>query len=278
LALTVAAFLTPTQINAQSQIQPVEQRRSPNPKDPRSQSTNQIVKADAPEPETKTSDDASINAAVEAALPKAVVPPAPYVIKRSPNAISIPADALDKESDYQEQPVSSVSIGSRFGVRRDPFTHRSKFHAGVDIKARWGDAVGASYAGTVAFVGWRHGYGNLVIVAHGGGIATHYAHLSSFDVEVGEHVERGTIIGRAGSTGRATSPHLHYEVRVEGNAVNPFSTLVLDPDSPYFKQSRTAVQQEEKVASKAPAANKETPPANGSSPQPATQTKVKEQH
>jgi murein DD-endopeptidase MepM/ murein hydrolase activator NlpD len=174
---------------------------------------------------------------------QSVVPPAPNVIKRNPNAISIPAANAKDDGDYESQPVSSVSVGSKFGVRRDPFTRRRKFHSGVDIKAKWGDPVGASYPGTVSFVGWYHGYGNLVIVDHGGGIATHYAHLSSFEVEVGDHVERASVLGRAGSTGRATSPHLHYEVRVDGNAVNPFRALVLEPDSAYFKQSRPASQQ-----------------------------------
>jgi murein DD-endopeptidase MepM/ murein hydrolase activator NlpD len=101
--------------------------------------------------------------------------------------------------------------------------------------------VGASQAGIVQFAGWYHGYGNIVIIAHGGGVTTHYAHLSSFDVEVGSHVERGTIVGRAGSTGRATSPHLHYELRLDGIALNPFQTLVLESSSDYFKQTLPSV-------------------------------------
>lgn len=191
-----------------------------------------------------TSEKAAVEkVSVESLVPPAVVPPAPNVSTKRAGTISVPANALSNEQDYEEQAITSVSVGSRFGVRRDPFTRRHKFHSGVDIKARWGDPVGASYAGTVSFVGWHHGYGNLVIVDHGGGIATHYAHLSSFDVEPGEHVERGTILGRAGSTGRATSPHLHYEVRVDGAAVNPFSALSLDADSPYFRQSRLVPEQ-----------------------------------
>jgi len=81
----------------------------------------------------------------------------------------------------------------------------------------------------------------MIIVAHGGGLTTHYAHLSSFDVDAGARVERGTIIGRAGSTGRATSPHLHYELRLDGNPLNPFQPLALDPSSDYFKQARPTV-------------------------------------
>jgi len=185
---------------------------------------------------------------IEAVIENAVIPPAPVIVKRSTNTIVIPADgtaAASKEtsnSKYEERPVisSSVSVGSVFGYRRDPFTRRAKFHAGVDIKARWGDPVGASLAGIVQFAGWYHGYGNLIIISHGGGITTHYAHLSSFDVEVGTPVNRGMIIGRAGSTGRATSAHLHYEVRLDGNALNPFQPLALEASSDYFKQVRPA--------------------------------------
>lgn len=190
-------------------------------------------------------------------LENEVIPPAPLVVKKTANAILIPVALADpssneksdskleskSDSKYEERAVvaSSVSVGSTFGYRRDPFTRRAKFHAGVDIKARWGDPVGASQAGAVQFAGWHHGYGNLVIVDHGGGVTTQYAHLSSFDVEPGTHVERGTILGRAGSTGRATSPHLHYEVRIDGVATNPLQPLALDPSSDYFKLSRPPV-------------------------------------
>jgi murein DD-endopeptidase MepM/ murein hydrolase activator NlpD len=91
----------------------------------------------------------------------------------------------------------------------------------------------------IQFAGWYHGYGNLVIVDHGGGITTYYAHLSSFELGVGDKVNRGTVVGYAGSTGRATSPHLHYELRIDGNAINPFQQVALDPSSAYFK-SRSA--------------------------------------
>jgi len=171
----------------------------------------------------------------------AIVPFAPNVAKRSSDVISVPADAAKPEPKFEERRVvSNVQVGSLFGYRSDPFTRRARFHAGVDIKARWGDTVGASQAGTVQFAGWYHGYGNLIIINHGGGVTTHYAHLSRFDVEVGRRVERGQLIGHAGSTGRATSPHLHYEVRLDGNPVNPFQTLALDPSSDYFKQPQAS--------------------------------------
>ena len=82
------------------------------------------------------------------------------------------------------------------------------------------------------FAGWHNGYGNLVIVDHGGGVTTYYAHLSSFELAVGANVERGTIVGYAGSTGRATSPHLHYEVRIDGSPLTRYRCDGLIVSSP----------------------------------------------
>ncbi|MGH9822873.1 MAG: M23 family metallopeptidase [Blastocatellia bacterium] len=170
--------------------------------------------------------------------PKVIIPPPPMVVERDSSSVSIPKDHVSAVSKYESQLAAStkIQIGSPFGYRRDPFTRRSKFHAGMDIHARWGDPVGASLAGVVSFVGWSHGYGNVVIVDHGGGVSTHYAHLSSFASEVGQEVERGTVIGYAGSTGRATSPHLHYEVRIDGSPIDPLETVALDPSSDFFKR------------------------------------------
>jgi murein DD-endopeptidase MepM/ murein hydrolase activator NlpD len=168
-----------------------------------------------------------------------LVPPAPLVVKTGSSTIAIPVDVVPSVNKYEERPVAmtNVIVGSRFGYRRDPFTRRSKFHSGLDIKARAGDPIAASYAGVVKFAGWFSGYGNWVVVDHGGGITTHYAHLSGFAVEAGLKVSRGTLIGYAGSTGRATSPHLHYEVRIDGNPVDPLEPIALDPESDYFKSS-----------------------------------------
>ncbi|HEU4389523.1 MAG TPA: M23 family metallopeptidase [Blastocatellia bacterium] len=168
-----------------------------------------------------------------------LVPPAPLVVKTGESTIAIPVEALPSKRKYEERPVAmtEVIVGSRFGYRRDPFTRRSKFHSGLDIKAKLGDPIAASYPGIVKFAGWYSGYGNWVVVEHGGGITTHYAHLSGFVVEAGQKVSRGTLLGFAGSTGRATSPHLHYEVRIDGNPVDPLDPIPLDPDSDYFKAS-----------------------------------------
>ena len=188
------------------------------------------------------------------------------VARRSPAPLEIPLDLFPEmkaatkadtkadvkaetkkvEPKYESRPViSTAQVGSSFGYRSDPFTGRARFHSGCDIKAHWGESVGASLGGVVQYVGWYHGYGNIVIVNHGGGVATHYAHLSSFDVQVGQRVERGQIVGRAGSTGRATSPHLHYELRIDGNPVNPFQPLALDSASDYFKQRATTPEKAE---------------------------------
>ncbi|HXG67042.1 MAG TPA: M23 family metallopeptidase [Blastocatellia bacterium] len=187
-----------------------------------------------------------------------IIPPAPVIIKRKPNVISIPtmivnSDMMAEEAKPESEPkyeeayetrpaaTSSVQVGSNYGYRRDPFTRRARFHSGVDIKAAWGDPIGASHAGIVEFAGWYYGYGRLVIIAHGGGVTTYYAHLSSFAVEVGEKVERGSVIGYAGSSGRATSPHLHYELRIDGKHVPPFQPVALDPASEYFTKSQPKV-------------------------------------
>jgi murein DD-endopeptidase MepM/ murein hydrolase activator NlpD len=218
-----------------------------SPESSRPQSANQIVGFSEQKPagQTQTQDTVKKNEdvrppAVVITLKATVIPPPPNVVKSSVQTISIPADKANADSKYEEKPTvaSQATVGSVFGVRRDPFTGRARFHAGVDIKARMGDPVGASQRGVVEFAGWYFGYGYMIIVHHGGGVRTHYAHLSSFDVQVGARVERGTILGRAGSTGRATSPHLHYEVRVDGVALNPFQPLALDASSDYFKQTQ----------------------------------------
>lgn len=212
----------------------------------RPQSANQIVGlseqklAEHESVSTSKSDVVALRV-VPTSLQATVIPPPPNVVKLSAHSISIPADKVSTDSKYEQKPAvaSQATIGSVFGVRRDPFTRRAKFHSGVDIKARHGDPVGASQRGVVEFAGWYYGYGYMMIVDHGGGVRTHYAHMSSFDVAVGARVGRGTVLGRAGSTGRATSPHLHYEVRVDGIALDPFQPVALNASSEYFKQTES---------------------------------------
>ncbi len=118
-------------------------------------------------------------------------------------------------------PVKAVSYSSAFGVRFDPFTGVSAMHAGVDMTGHQGDPIYAAAAGTVSVAGWSGAYGNCVEVAHGKGLSTRYGHLSAILVHPGETVKQGDVIARMGSTGRSTGTHLHYEVRIDGRAVNP---------------------------------------------------------
>jgi len=117
-----------------------------------------------------------------------------------------------------------------FGGRRNPFGGSGyEFHSGQDIEAPMGASVVAGASGKVSFVGWQNGYGQLVVVDHGGGLSTRYGHLSHIDVESGQQVSRGQLLGQVGSTGRSTGPHLHYEVRINEQAVNPLQYLVISP-------------------------------------------------
>jgi len=119
------------------------------------------------------------------------------------------------------------NLESGFGGRRNPFGGSSyEFHSGQDIDAKTGDPVVAGASGTVTFVGWQNGYGQLVVIDHGGGLTTRYGHLSHIDVAQAQTVARGQFIGRVGSTGRSTGPHLHYEIRINDEPVNPLQYLL----------------------------------------------------
>ncbi len=118
-------------------------------------------------------------------------------------------------------PVSGARISSHFGSRRDPFLKRRAFHAGMDFAAKTGTRVYAAAKGKVTKAGWSGGYGRMVEIDHGNGTTTRYAHLSRISVKKGQHVSPDMSIGRVGSSGRSTGPHLHYEIRRYGKAVNP---------------------------------------------------------
>jgi murein DD-endopeptidase MepM/ murein hydrolase activator NlpD len=120
------------------------------------------------------------------------------------------------------RPVSGViDVSSTFGMRVDPFLGRPAFHTGIDFRGDTGDAVRATGNGVVASAGWSGGYGRMVEINHGHGLTTRYGHLSKIVVQVGQMVKVGQVVGRLGSTGRSTGPHLHYETRVDGDAVDP---------------------------------------------------------
>jgi murein DD-endopeptidase MepM/ murein hydrolase activator NlpD len=117
------------------------------------------------------------------------------------------------------------SITSPYGWRIHPIFGSQKFHAGLDISADYGDPVKAADEGVVVSAGWLGGYGYTVMLDHGGGIVTLYAHNSELTVSVGETVLKGQTVALAGSTGYATGPHCHFEVRVHGETVNPLNYL-----------------------------------------------------
>jgi murein DD-endopeptidase MepM/ murein hydrolase activator NlpD len=119
-------------------------------------------------------------------------------------------------------------LSSSMGNRADPFTGEKDFHPGLDISADKGDPVYATADGKVVNASAAGNYGNLVILDHGYGLETRYGHLSAFKVELGQTVKRGDLVGLVGSTGRATSSHLHYEVRANGRILNPLQ-LLLNP-------------------------------------------------
>jgi murein DD-endopeptidase MepM/ murein hydrolase activator NlpD len=122
-------------------------------------------------------------------------------------------------------PVAKLSFTSNFGIRSDPFRGSAAMHAGVDIPGPVGTPIYATADGIIDHADRLGGYGNMVEIDHGKGIATRYGHLSKILVANGTRVTRGQLIALMGSTGRSTGPHLHYEVRIDGHAVNPVPFL-----------------------------------------------------
>ena len=127
-------------------------------------------------------------------------------------AIAVPSD----------KPVKTAAFTSGYGVRSDPFRGSAAMHPGIDLAGPYGTPIYATADGTVLRAGWNSGgYGNLIEIDHGRGIATRYGHLSQVLVSAGDHIARGQLIARMGSIGRSTGSHLHYEVRIDGRPVNP---------------------------------------------------------
>jgi murein DD-endopeptidase MepM/ murein hydrolase activator NlpD len=120
------------------------------------------------------------------------------------------------------KPVTGeIDTTSSFGVRMDPFLNRPAMHTGIDFRGTTGEAIRVTASGTVTAAGWSGGYGRMVEIDHGNGLSTRYGHLSEIDVTIGQSVKIGQVIGRMGSTGRSTGPHLHYETRIDGEPVDP---------------------------------------------------------
>ena len=147
-----------------------------------------------------------------------------YRFLKSEQALTVRAEVSHRMQPIAGQPSGWPVLGrlmSPFGVRIDPFSGEGAVHRGVDISAPTGTAVHVTADGIVVFAGPESTYGRLVVVDHGGGIQTYYAHLSRIYVQVGEGLRRWELVGAVGSTGRVTAPHLHYEVRSGGVPRNP---------------------------------------------------------
>jgi murein DD-endopeptidase MepM/ murein hydrolase activator NlpD len=143
-----------------------------------------------------------------------------------PSAVSAVVDAESRSADTVDVPTSvelplTTPVTSAYGWRSDPFTGESRFHRGVDLRAAYGTEVPAASGGTVVSAGERGTYGNLVVVRDDQGVETRYAHLSATLVKEGDVIAPGTLVGRVGSSGRSAAPHLHFEVLVNGERVDP---------------------------------------------------------
>ncbi len=138
---------------------------------------------------------------------------------------SLTKDIASQQEKDRATPASwpvNGRITSSYGYRLSPFGYGRQFHSGIDIGAKRGTPIYATADGTVKFAGYQSGYGYVVHISHGYGYTTVYAHMSKLASRVGQSVKRGDVIGYVGSSGRSTGPHVHYEVRVNGNAVNPW--------------------------------------------------------
>jgi len=168
----------------------------------------------------------------------------------SPNGVSADLDQLLRQAKLEKQSFQEVQnafqknrerlehtptiwptsgyISRGYGPCLDPFTKRRRPHEGIDIVNRVGSPVVATAAGRIVENGWKTDYGWMVVADHGYGYKTAYAHLDSIKVQKGERIKRGQVIATLGNSGRSTGPHLHYEVRVEGRAVNPLKYILPD--------------------------------------------------
>ncbi len=148
--------------------------------------------------------------------------------------------ALERSLDAipQVAPAHVTMVSSSYGYRRDPFTGQAAMHSGLDFRGPSGAPIYAAANGTVSFVGSKSGYGKTVEIRHANGLMTRYAHMSRFDARPGQKITAGDIIGGIGSTGRSTGPHLHFEVRIDGRAVDPRPFLEKAPH--VLKEARSA--------------------------------------
>ena len=176
-------------------------------------------------------------AQLESAVPRGAAMGGPFIpVKLSPDAspfdrqltrINITRSQMDRLNrtlalvPYRKPVIGEVEFTSGFGVRSDPFLGRPAMHTGLDFRASMGDPVRSTANGKVVSAGWSGGYGRMIEIDHGNGLSTRYGHLSEIGVKIGDVIKIGQVIGEVGSTGRSTGPHLHYETRIDGEAVDP---------------------------------------------------------
>ena len=145
------------------------------------------------------------------------------------NLQEITETVKDKKSLLASTPAIQPTSGwltSSFGYRRSPFTGKREMHKGIDIATRFGNPIIAPADGIVTYAGRKGSLGKVVVIEHGYGYSTRFGHASQLLVRVGERVKRGQVIAKVGNTGRSTAPHLHYEVRINGVAVNPYNYIL----------------------------------------------------
>jgi hypothetical protein len=187
---------------------------------------------------------ARIAAIAGAALPVAQALAAPVVRSAADlNALAEAARARFAKVDGANVPPLAMltvepvaqTTSSGFGWRDDPFRHNRRYHPGTDFRARSGTPVLAAGDGKVIYAARMHGYGNVIFIDHGGGVVTRYGHLRRIQIKRGAQVTAGQQIGLVGMTGRATGPHLHFEVRLDGRPVDPIEAMAiaqLERDTP----------------------------------------------
>jgi murein DD-endopeptidase MepM/ murein hydrolase activator NlpD len=177
------------------------------------------IKADAERGTLKVDERASQHASAPTAITEVVPEPSP---ERSDKTVAMVAWVPSG------MPTEGVALSSRYGWRIHPIHGDARMHRGIDIPGGAGSPVFATAEGTVTLADWSGGYGLLVEIDHGAGLDTRYAHLSSLAVTEGQRVRKGHVLGFVGSTGNSTGPHLHYEVRMAGEAVDPLAFLFSD--------------------------------------------------
>ena len=200
--------------------------------------------AEVPAAPAEASPIARIAAIAGVGLPAAQALAAP--IERTAAELSALADAararLAKVDGANVPPLAMLTVepvaqttSSGFGWRDDPFRHNRRYHPGTDFRAQSGTPVLAAGDGKVIYAARMHGYGNVIFIDHGGGVVMRYGHLRRIQIKRGAQVAAGQQIGLVGMTGRATGPHLHYEVRLDGRPVDPIEAMAiaqLERDAP----------------------------------------------